>query len=229
MVPPQPSTSSTPDPTPSTPYRAKIISLPYEKQFTMINQFMHASNYKLIFTAKDSIGKAVINKKGTIRDSVLQHSGVYRIPCSTSGCNKPYFGRTMKPLDKRMFEHTTMVNKMSRDSALVQHMVSHPGHTFDMDAAKIIWRTRSKYESQLVEAACINRFPSCNISKGEIRVTPAMSAFTTYIAGLHRQSGRNTSPDSRGSITPPSAPLHLHTWSPIPCSDSFHFSPSQLW
>ena len=116
----------------------------------------------------------------------------------------------MKPLVKRMLEHTTNITNMSKDSALVQHMVSHPGHTFDMDAAKIIWRTRSKYESQLVEAACINRFPSCNISKGEIRVTPAMSAFTTYIAGLHRQSGRNTFPDSRGSITPLRAPPPPH-------------------
>ena len=95
---------------------------------------------------------------------------------------------------------------MSKDSVLVQHMISHPGHTFDMDAAKIIWRTRSKYESQLVEAACINRYPSCNISKGEIRVTPAMSAFTTYIAGLHRQSGRNSFPDGRGTVTSPLQP-----------------------
>ena len=91
-------------------------------------------------------------------------------------------------------------------------MVSNPGHTFDTNTAKIIWRTRSKYKSQLVEAACINRFPSCNISKGEIRVTPAMSAFTTYIAGLHRQSGHNTIPDGCGSITStpqPSTSTHI--------------------
>ena len=71
-------------------------------------------------------------------------------------------------------------------------MLSYPGHRFDATSAKLIWKTHSKYESQLVEAACINRFPSCNISKGEIRMTPAIATFTTYIAGLHRQLGKTS-------------------------------------
>ena len=104
----------------------------------MINGFMHASNFKLVFNAKDSIGKALINKKGTACDSSLQHSGVYRIPCSTPRCNKPYFGRTMKSLEKHMGKHTIKIDKRSRDSALVQHVASHPGHSFDLASAKII-------------------------------------------------------------------------------------------
>ena len=61
----------------------------------------------------------------------------------------------------------------------------------------------------MVEASCINQFPSCNISKGEIRVSPAMASFTTYIAGLHKQLGNNTSPNGLGSTTsslPPPVP-----------------------
>ena len=102
-----------------------------------------------------------------------------------------------------MDEHSTKIDKRSNDSAMVQHMASYPGHSFDLASAKIIWRTRSKYESQFVEAACISRFPSCNISKGEIKVTPAMSAFTTYIAGFHRRSANNISTVASGSITAP--------------------------
>ena len=201
----QPSTSSTLDPTPCTTSRAKIITLPFNPQFAMVNRFIHASNYKFIYTARDSIGKAVMNKKGTVHDSSSKESGVYHIPCSIPGCNKPYFGRTMIGLEKRMVQHDTNITQKSNDSALVHHMRSNPGHSFNTSEAKLIWKTRNKYECQFVEAACINQFPSCNISKGEVRVTPAMSAFTTYIAGLHRHLGNNTSPDVRGSTS--SSPL----------------------
>ena len=172
---PRPSTSSKPDPIMCTPYRAKIISLPYEKQFSVVNRFVHASNYKLIFTARDSIGKAVMNKKGTIHDSTLRDTGVYRIPCSIPSCNKAYFGRTMEGLEKRMVGHNSNMADMSMSSALVHHKTSHPGHDFRTSEAKLIWKTHNKYESQLVEASCISQFPSCNISKGEIRVSPAMA------------------------------------------------------
>ena len=83
-----------------TPSRAKVILLPFEKQFSVVNRFVHASNYKLIFTARDSIGRAVMNKKGTVHDSALKDSGIYRIPCSIPSCNKAYFGRTLEGLEK---------------------------------------------------------------------------------------------------------------------------------
>ena len=95
---------------------------------------------------------------------------------------------------------------MSRDSALVQHMLSHPGHSFDATSAELIWKTRNKYESQLVEAACINRFSSCNISKGEVRMTPAMATFSTYIADMHRHLGNNITPYGHGSTPNTSQP-----------------------
>ena len=184
----------------------------------MINRFAHASNYKLIFTARDSIGRAVMNKKGSIHDSSAKDSGVYHIPCSTPGCNKPYFGRTMTTLEKRMSQHESNIADKSDDSALVNHIRSHPGHGFNTKDAKLIWKSHNKYECQFVEAACISRFPSCNISRGEIRVTPVMSAFTTYIAGIHKQLGQNTSSNGHGStaISPlPPAPSAVSTLPPV--------------
>ena len=110
-----------------------------------------------------------------------------------------------------MVRHNSNIADMSMNIVLVQHIVSHPGHGFKTSEAKLIWKTHSKYESQLVEASCISQFPSCNISKGEIRVSHAMASFTTHIAGLRKQLGNNTSPNGLGSTTsllPPPAPTH---------------------
>ena len=153
-----------------------------------------------------------------MRSPQQHNSGVYQINCETPDCNKPYYGRTMKDLPKRIVDHDENIDKMVDSSALVQHMKANPGHRFDTSSARIIWKTHNKYESQLVEAACIQRFPSCNISRGDIRMTPAIASITTHIAGLNRYVKRHGSsqqlgPTSHLSVppaTPPSSNLqHL--------------------
>ena len=65
-------------------------------------------------------------------------------------------------------------------------------------------------------------------------MTPAMSSFTTYIAGLHKQLGNNTAPNGHGSTTssphPPAATHDLPSQSPLastPSSDDPVLLPSQ--
>ena len=94
---------------------------------------------------------------------------------------------------------------MVDSSALVQHMRTNPGHRFDTSSARIIWKTHNRYESQLVEAACIQRFPSCNISRGDIKVTPAIAAITTHIAGLNRYVKKHRSSQQLSSTSQLSA------------------------
>ena len=65
-------------------------------------------------------------------------------------------------------------------------------------------------------------------------MSSAMSSFTTYIAGLHKQLGNNTAPNVRGSTTssphPPAATHDIPSHSPLtstPSSDGPVLLPSQ--
>ena len=57
-----------------------------------------------------------------------------------------------------------------------------PGHNFEPAIAHLIRNTYKKYEGKVVEASCINRFTSYNISQGEVHVTHAISFFTRIAA-----------------------------------------------
>ena len=72
-----------------------------------------------------------------------QPSGVYRVPCSNADCNMDYYGRTSRPFDVRMREHVRDIQNKNVLNSMVQHMASYPGHEFDFEAAKILWKTRN--------------------------------------------------------------------------------------
>ena len=142
------STSSTVTPTHSTTVnsRAKFVVLPYHTDFDRCNSFMKDSNIKIVFSSGNTIGRSVVDKKGLARQSTQRLSGVYSIPCTSPGCNQPYFGRTMMDLHVRTNKHNEDISKGKASSALVQHIQSHPGHGFDPPSARLIWKTRSKYK-----------------------------------------------------------------------------------
>ena len=96
------------------------------------------------------------------------------------------FGRTMMDLHLHKNKHSDDISSGYASSALVQHIQSHPGHGFVPSSARLIWKTRSKYESQFVEASCIKKFSSCNVSPGEISVSAATASITTRLANLHK-------------------------------------------
>ena len=220
------STSSTVTPTHSTTRnsRAKVVVLPYHSDFDRCNSFMQDSNIKIVFSSGNSIGRSVVDKKGLARQSTQRLSGVYSIPCTSPGCNQPYFGRTMMDLHVRTTKHNEDISKGKASSALVQHIQSHPGHGFDPSSARLIWKTRSKYECQFVEASCIKKFSSCNVSPGEISVSAATASITTRLANLDkpltnigpRRQHRSPLYVSRPSAacTNQHSPLQLPTTSP---------------
>ena len=78
------------------------------------------------------------------------------------------------------------------ESALVRHMQTQPGHEPDFDAASIIWKTKDITQMKIVESACIGALPSCNISIGDIKVSPMMVSVITYIAVLHQHTDTQT-------------------------------------
>ena len=233
--------------------KPKVIVLPYQPVLARLNPIMQSANYKFVFNYRDTIGRAVVNCKGSLRISKHQKPGVYRIPCTFPGCEQPYFGRTMKPLKERLHEHSLNFRSSNpQKNAMIEHSREHPGHRFDLTSARLIWNTHNKYESKIVEAACINRFSSCNISQGEVRVTNAMSTFFTRIANIHVSATSDTrqqhrplplyvsrpAPQSQPvspASTPP-APVDIHTLpnvrsplsqpaSSLPCPNNTHMSP----
>ena len=103
-----------------------------------------------------------------------QPRGVYRVPCSNADCNMDYYGRTSRPFDVRMGEHVRDIQNKYALSSMVKHMASYPGHEFDFEAAKILWKTRNVVEQKVVEAACISSLSCCNTSAGEIYVNPLL-------------------------------------------------------
>ena len=171
--------------------KPRLIILPYHPTFSRLKHHIHASNYKLVFNYRDSIGHAVVKKKGIPTDSIQQRSGVYRIPCSSSGCDLPYYGRTNRPLKVRLDEHRDNISNGDTSSALVRHIQSHPGHDFNFDATSLVWKTNDKFESKLIESTCIRQLPSCNIACGEVYVGPTMASVISRVANLQKPDTAN--------------------------------------
>ena len=112
--------------------------------------------------------------------------GVYRVPCSADGCNLDYYGRTSRPFGVRMNEHKDDIRNRVMSNSMVKHIASNPGHGFNFDSAKILWKTRSVIEQRMVESSCIATLPNCNTSIGEIHVNPIIAALVLKLSNIPR-------------------------------------------
>ena len=196
--------------------RAKVVVLPFQADFAKCNRFVQDSNIKIVFSSSNSIGRSVVDKKGNVQKSTRRPSGVYTIPCTSPGCNQPYFGRTMEDLHVRTNRHSDDIKFGYHNSALVKHIQSHPGHGFEPASARLIWKTRDKYESQFVEASCIKKFSSCNVSAGEISVSAATASITTRLAKLHKPLNNIPRSQHRSPLyVPRSSTTHNNKRSPL--------------
>ena len=84
----------------------------------------------------------------------------------------------------RRAKHVKDYREGNEHSPLIKHIRQFPGHSFNPSDARLIWKTHSKHETQFVEAACIKRFPSCNRSYGEVKVSNVYASLVTNIAGI---------------------------------------------
>ena len=220
---------ATPGPTPSKPKTTPII-LPWHPTFTCLNSFLRASNYRIVFTYKDSIRRRVVNNRGASDDNKPQRHVVYQIPCTISSnvsldCEQPYYGRTSQQLQRRLAQHARNIENNHQNSALVEHLQAHPNHKFNLDSATTIWESDSIMETQIVESACISELPSCNVHPGEIAMSPILAALTVRMADLSKharpkqlhpdlQPANNTQPPSTPTQT--SQPANNHHTLPTP-------------
>ena len=120
-------------------------------------------------------------------------SGVYQIPC-IPGCDKYYYGRTLKPLYLRLREHRKDLDKNVEHRGHVEHRKSHPGHKFDLTAARVIWRSNNEYECKFVESACIKSLSNCNIRSEEVYLSPPVASMVSNIVVKHNSNRNNKVP-----------------------------------
>ena len=64
---------------------------------------------------------------------------------------------------------------------MVKHVQNNPGDKYDLERARIIWRTNDIIESKMVESAFIQTLPCCNTHPGEISMSPIMASVITTI------------------------------------------------
>ena len=164
---------------------SRLIALPfpYQSDLLPLNHVIRDSGFKFVFTARNTLGKNVVSKRGLDAASSHQSSGVYIIECNFTGCHQHYYGRSLQ-FSKRTTQHKRDYDSRDHTKPLWKHCIEYPGHTFTPSNARILWHTRNLYMSQLVEAACINSFHSCNKAPPEVTISDTFSAFVTSMAGI---------------------------------------------
>ena len=139
-------------PTPDPAFRT--LSFPFHENLSPLNTSIRASKHRTVFTSSNTIGRAVVSKRGTHAVSASHRSGVYAIDCLTPDCPLAYYGRSMD-LNARITTHARDYRNNSVASALIKHVQQFPGHAFNPWNTRLIWATRDVYQSQLLEASCI--------------------------------------------------------------------------
>ena len=175
-------TSGTASRQPTTETEFITLSFPFHTELESLNASIRASKHRIVFTSSNSIGRAVVSKRGSQVAATYQRSGVYAIDCLTPDCQLTYYGRSME-LDTRIASHAKDYRTNLQSSALVKHVQDFPGHSFNPGNTRLIWATRDLYQSQLLEASCIKLFPSCNRGPGDITISQTFAAVCMYLAG----------------------------------------------
>ena len=176
-------TVSTSTPASTTRIRKIFIFVPYDPFFVLLKQFLYATEYVLIFTYRVNTRNLVVRRRDSPSDP-LPPRGVYRTPCGS--CNKDYYGRTSRPINVRMSEHMKNIEDRDMNNSMFKHMVEHPGHEFNFEATRVLWKTRNVIEQKVVEASCISTLPNCNTLKGEIYVNPLLASVVMKLSNIPR-------------------------------------------
>ena len=93
--------------------------------------------------------------------------------------------------------------------------------------ARLIWTTRDVYQSQLLEAACIKLFPSCNRGPGDVTVSQTFASVCMHLAGFKGKAdssslqGQAHNPMTNSSVSSvTTAPMHQSQGAPAGVQDS---------
>ena len=117
-----------------------VIPVPYTDLNDPPKKHLKRTKYKLASTSRNSIGRAVVQKRGKSKGSTHQLSGVYMIPLipldpTSTGSNLPYIGRTNTTLKNRLSQHRNSIRKNYEACAMVKHIRNNPGDKYDLENA----------------------------------------------------------------------------------------------
>ncbi|KAK9720978.1 hypothetical protein QE152_g21784 [Popillia japonica] len=122
------------------------------------------------------------------RRDTLSTPGVYSIPCS---CDKVYIGTTGRSIATRRKEHERYVRlKQYDESAIAEHIRSHPVHKIRFEDTKVLVPTKNYYSHMNREAIEIFKNPNnINREDGLIlnRVWKTVIRTTTHDIGSPRE------------------------------------------
>merc|ERR1739842_286957 len=111
-----------------------------------LKKVLKPTKYKLASTSRNSIGRAVVQKRGKTKGSSHHLNGVYMIPLipldPTTGNNLPYIGRTNTTLENRLSQHRNSIRKNYEACAMVKHIRNNPGDKYVLENARIIWEMK---------------------------------------------------------------------------------------
>ena len=120
------------------------------------------------FSSSNTLGN-VLSKTGPVKSHDSELPGVYKAECKN--CPEGvYYGETGVSLAKRMSDHKTDIRKAKESNALFVHMKDNPGHSFDLQGAKLLYKSNHKSKRQLVESSLIATNPNCNLRLGDYPV-----------------------------------------------------------
>ena len=180
-----------------------MLRFPFQDDLDTLNASIRTSKHRIVFTSSNTIGRAVVSKRGTQVASTYHRSGVYTIDCLTPDCQLTYYGRSMD-FNARITKHRNDYRSNLSSSALVKHVQDFPGHGFNPGNARLIWSTRDVYQSQLLEASCIKLFPSCNRGPGDVTVSQTFASVCMHLVGYKgsdNSSSHMINPPPVSSIT----------------------------
>ena len=119
----------------------------------------------------------------------------------------------------RITKHASDYRNNLASSALVKHVQEFPGHAFNPWNARLIWTTRDVYQSQLLEAACIKLFPSCNRGPGDVTVSQTFASVCMHLAGF-KGNADFSSPMTNSSVSSvTTAPMYMSQGVPAGAQD----------
>lgn len=130
-----------------------------------------SSSAKVVFTKQRNI-KAHLNATGKcLGNSATEPKGtVYKINCS---CDASYIGETKRPLEVRIKEHKTSVEKCDMKSAISEHLSKNPNH-------KICWNSIEKICSNVENTSLRKMHEAIQIRRIKPKLNRDQGLFLPY-------------------------------------------------
>ena len=144
------------------------LTLPNHSKLEPLRPALKNIGVSTSFSSRNTLGNQ-LSHTGPPRPHDNDLPGVYIVECKQCP-NGVYFGETGVTLANRMAGHRSDIRKAKDSNALFVHMRDNPGHSFDLNGAKLIYKSNQKPNRQLVESAMIATNANCNLRPGDYPV-----------------------------------------------------------